>query len=918
MKKTIFLFLLVLVVSSCSLTPSDKETTKPETETTNPDNGEQISRPSEDDKETVIDYGTLSIKNIIMYVDDVVTPTVTFSNPEYECEITYTFDATCITYENGVFKAVSIGEEIVTAKTEYHETQFMITVKANEYANKMNQKEAYWQANGAKTGGTIFVGDSFFDTQFWSNFYTTYEGENTYTNAISATTTTDWERMVGRLLYPMEPENVVIHCGTNNIYDDKENAQTVIENTKKLLDKIHTNLPQAKIYYFAIEPRTYGLNGAVTFDQYTFNIIDTVNKAMKAYCSENDYMIYLDVTSQCYTDGIEVNANFFRDGIHPTIENYGVYVEALKEAGLVLKTNSNTTSLEFAVNSVVTDIKGINEYSIPLTNNYRLSGTINITAANNNAHIQFGFITDDYNNRFLLWDDDNNGTYAIKGISNGRYGINPSKNYLTKGMPFDFELIATNRNAYLYINNELELIFRNVNPKNLLIGAEACACEFYDLSITSQRFNPTGFNEVLNRNVIAEHEANLDTTKEMIVVNMEKVAPTTQYSSQITAKENAWKNNGGLTGGTIFIGDSFFDTAFWSNFYTMYEGFNAYTTGIGSTTTTDWEEFVDRLLYPMNPKNVVIHCGTNNFYDDWESPSTVIENTKRLLESIHTNLPQAKIYYFAIEPRVYGMYGSNSFDTTSYNSLKQVNTTMQEYCENNDFMVYVDVTNYCYTSGMIVNAGFFSDGTHPKLANYELYNQALLAAGLVFEPIVDTSSTTDFAFAATDKVGSAINVKQNGTILSNNYSVKGTLKINNTNGNPHIQFMFKAGDFGNRFLLWDQDNNGTYNIRCAVGGNYDLINVQTVLSKNDVINFEIVTSNKHAYLYINGVLELIFLNLNPETLLIESENAACNFSLTEIISQAHNETEFANVLARAEIAKYENGNYTSMQVVYHS
>ena len=66
------------------------------------------------------------------------------------------------------------------------------------------------------------------------------------------------------------------------------------------------------------------------------------------------------------------------------------------------------------------------------------------------------------------------------------------------------------------------------------------------------------------------------------------------------------------------------------------------------------------------------------------------------------------------------------------------------------------------------------------------------------------------------------------------------------------------------------------------------------------------------------MLELIFLNLNPETLLIGSENAACNFSLTEIISLAHNETEFAYVLARAEIAKYENGNYTSMQVVYHS
>ena len=108
----------------------------------------------------------------------------------------------------------------------------------------------------------------------------------------------------------------------------------------RLLEEIHTRLPETKVYYFAIEPRTYAIEGG-TFSQASFDKINKVNKDMEAYCNVNDYMVYVDATSECYTSGINVNADFFRDGIHPKIGNYMVYVNLLKEAGLELSLDTS-------------------------------------------------------------------------------------------------------------------------------------------------------------------------------------------------------------------------------------------------------------------------------------------------------------------------------------------------------------------------------------------------------------------------------------------------------------------------------------------------------------------------------------------------------------------------------------------------
>ena len=542
MKKILLLILLILClcVFGCSNNTNENPSKPNDSENTEQSGGntDQGGENLEDGNIT-IDYGKMSIENLILYVGFPNKPIITFSKLEYAVQINNIYfeysdtDSSFITFDGEYFNALSGGKTItVYAETEYHQTQFTITTKnyveackdesnANFYTNRANQKENYWKSNGKQTGGTVFIGDSFFDTEFWSDFYTLYEGNNTYTNGISSSTTTDWEIWVGKLLYPLNPKNIVMHCGTNNLYDDRESADMTIANTKRLLDTIHYHLPETKVYYFAIEPRTYGI-GTSTFDSTTYYKIYNVNNAMKQYCEENSYMVYVDVTPNCYNGGITVNKDFFRDGVHPKLENYIVYANALKDAGLDLVINEKvlsdtTTSLSFTTSHAINkgDSVVVKENGTVLGNEFSIKGNILVTKVVSNAHIEFNFA--DANNRFLLWDNDNNTSLSIGYACNGSYSSNLSTagaylNYLVS-----FELVVTSRNAYLYLDGKLAMVFLNIYASTTTIGTEGCAVEFTDLVITSKKYNLSGYNAILSRSEIAQYENSTNNIKQVIV-----------------------------------------------------------------------------------------------------------------------------------------------------------------------------------------------------------------------------------------------------------------------------------------------------------------------------------------------------------------------------------------------------------------
>lgn len=82
----------------------------------------------------VIDYGTLTIKNISVIQGETAKISYTFSIAERAEEITYAFEGNAIEIKDGKVKAL-VGDKTVTvtATTEHHEAVFTVTTYSVDY-----------------------------------------------------------------------------------------------------------------------------------------------------------------------------------------------------------------------------------------------------------------------------------------------------------------------------------------------------------------------------------------------------------------------------------------------------------------------------------------------------------------------------------------------------------------------------------------------------------------------------------------------------------------------------------------------------------------------------------------------------------------------------------------------------------------
>ncbi len=199
-------------------------------------------------------------------------------------------------------------------------------------------------------------------------------------------------------------------------------------------------------------------------------------------------------------------------------------------------------------------------------------------------------------------------------------------------------------------------------------------------------------------------------------------------------------NKGYTENTTFFIGDSFFDNAFWDNFHKDLAGKDAVIAGIGSTTSEDWSQYIAKgYIFSSNvaPKNIVINLGNNDVYTDRLGADEACGNLQALLTTLKTKYPSTGIYLFSITPR--------TDDSTTV--LNAVNTAMNTWCDSNG-VTFVDISGYTME---------LTDGIHPADAHYnDVFLAALQSAGCT---IADKTSmagdTSGMTYA--DGVYSALN-----------------------------------------------------------------------------------------------------------------------------------------------------------------
>ena len=287
---------------------------------------------------TVENYGTLFIEDVAAWIgyppSDFV---VEYSRPETAAgrEISYEYDESMIELDAQAktIRAFKAGETTVRVHDGVLETQFSV-ICANvdkrgeeyntaDYDGYAAQLAAQWSRSGNEGKTTLFIGDSFFDTRyFWTDFYQSYAGKDALCFGISSTTTYDWEMFAEGALADVRPKNIVIHLGTNNIYDDAKTAEETSLALRRLFTLLRDRFGGAHIYYFGISVRSYGTEEISRTRQ--------VNADISAWCERRDWITYIDTPDR-------LTADMLRDGVHPKLEYYAVFTEALAETDIVIE-----------------------------------------------------------------------------------------------------------------------------------------------------------------------------------------------------------------------------------------------------------------------------------------------------------------------------------------------------------------------------------------------------------------------------------------------------------------------------------------------------------------------------------------------------------------------------------------------------
>lgn len=805
-------------------------------------------------------YGTLSIANITTYKDFYAVANPVFSTISEK--ITYSFDSSKLSVSGNKFTGLAVGTHTVTASTGNVETSFTVTVNDNSSASALNSGflnslnsriNGYNSYNHDSGKLAMFIGDSFFDTQFFSDFYTRFAEYNAYTFGISATQARQWEWYVQKL-YSVNPKTIVIHIGTNDIFDDGKDANEVTARLKRLFTNLHENLPNAKVYWFSIEPRrgSSDANGNA--------IAVTVNNNIKSYLS-NGYATYMD--SYTFFNANQTDT-YYRDTVHPTIPlGYDKLMEVLSNSGHTFTTNSKfdgsianwttSTSDTFSSSKSMYFAKGQFLYTSQMT----------INSTNANGHITLNF-NGSGDTRFLIWNNNNNsGKFYYGGAPEYATG----SSYSIVGQTINVAVLKAQKHAYLFVDGLLQCVYLNApTVSTFTVGSESCSITFANNKVYAS--TTSEYSTYLAKNGVSTYQNSSDTTSKIItdcsgtssggvLDDFSTVKGTDTFHTAKTINGASGKfvlgfnfiiqesdNNGHIT--INFNNDGTTRFLIWNHqnngkFY--FNGLNG-----GQYISSQYAQIgiayhADILVY--NKHAYMFINGTLQ---------TVYANAPTV-SSLTLGSESCSVYFGAIT-----LYSSESDVYTS-----KITSQVTAY-ENGSYSNFVDV------------------GTELPSIGQSAWN---------------TVSGTD-NFGTSKTIAGA----------SGQFLITFKATINSSNSNGHLTFNFN-NDGNSRFLLWDSAGKG-YFYYCGFSSGNQLSTSKNYATVGTEVEISILVANKNAYMFINGTLQTVYYNVpSVSSITIGSESCSTSFSAVTVYNSSSN--SYKSKLNT--VTTYENSSESASKVV---
>jgi lysophospholipase L1-like esterase len=167
-------------------------------------------------------------------------------------------------------------------------------------------------------------------------------------------------------------------------------------------------------------------------------------------------------------------------------------------------------------------------------------------------------------------------------------------------------------------------------------------------------------------------------------------------------------------GGIVFVGSS--SIRLWKTLAEDFPGLPVVNRGFGGSQLADSIRFVDRIIIPYAPRQVVIYAGGNDI-NSGKSPELVYGDFVALVTKLRTRLPKARLAMISCQ-----VSPSRWADN---NKIKQFNSLVKTYCCRHDLTFINTYPLVLQPDGHPDPEIFVADRLHMNEKGYAIWRQAI-------------------------------------------------------------------------------------------------------------------------------------------------------------------------------------------------
>jgi lysophospholipase L1-like esterase len=167
----------------------------------------------------------------------------------------------------------------------------------------------------------------------------------------------------------------------------------------------------------------------------------------------------------------------------------------------------------------------------------------------------------------------------------------------------------------------------------------------------------------------------------------------------------------------LFLGSSSFRK--WTDVQKAFPTYTIINRGFGGSTLPDAVRYLDKIVFPYQPRQILIYEGDNDLASsDKITPDSVLNRFKKLFSLIRKNLPNTNIAFVSIKP--------SPSRQALFAKMEEANTLIKNYLKNKKNAAFIDVFHSMLNKdGVPDKSIFLEDELHMNAKGYAIWQKII-------------------------------------------------------------------------------------------------------------------------------------------------------------------------------------------------